>query len=258
MENAAIKLEGISKTYKSPEGDRVVLESVTLSIPEGQRVAIVGPNGSGKSTFLRIVLGLTQPDTGTVNVIHDHTFSEVAYIPQDYRNSLFPWLRLKSNIALHLEKRNHTSFGFGLELSSDTFDQFSQAAKEVQLKLDLRKFPYQLSGGEQQILVILQALLRKPKVLVADEPLSAIDIHKKELIIQYFSGWLHKLKPTTLLVSHDLEDAVFLADRLIVFSRNSGKVRADIIVNKEHPRHDEWRYDPEFRLILKKTMEAFE
>ncbi|MGE5340682.1 MAG: ABC transporter ATP-binding protein [Candidatus Omnitrophota bacterium] len=258
MGSVSIKLEKISKRYRSLDGNRTVLESVTLTIKEGQRVAIVGPNGSGKSTFLQIALGLTKPDVGSVNWSHGNLFSETSYIPQDYRNSLFPWLRLSSNIALHLESQNRIAFGFGLNPSSETLNKFIQAASDIQMRFDLAKYPYQLSGGEQQIFALLQAMLKKPNLLVVDEPFSAIDIHKKEIIIQYLSNWLFKTKPTALIVSHELSDAVFLADRLVVFSRNSGEIRADITVEKEHPRTNEWRFGAEFRSILEKTMEAFE
>ncbi|NJD23500.1 MAG: ABC transporter ATP-binding protein [Melioribacter sp.] len=258
MDEYAIKLENICKEYKSAEGNRVVLQSINLYFPAGQSIAVVGPNGSGKSTFLKIVLGLTKPDFGSVTILNNGKVNDISYIPQDYRNSFFPWLRLKTNLALHLEKRNHDHLGVTLELSDHTLEKFIEAAKDVQLIVDLNKFPYQLSGGEQQIMVLLQALLRKPKLIIADEPLSAIDIHKKELILLYLSNFLIKEKPTTLIVSHDIEDALFLADRVVVFSKNTGFVTADFLIEKQHPRPNEWRYEPEFRTLVKRALEAFE
>ena len=159
MKNAAIIVRGVSKKYKSQDGERVIIDNVTISVPEGQRVAVIGPNGSGKSTFLRIILNLTEPDMGSVDLLNEHSFIEAAYVPQDYRNALFPWLRLKSNIALHLERHDHSPAGAALNLSNVTLNRFLEAAQEVRLTFDLEKFPYQLSGGEQQILVLLQAML---------------------------------------------------------------------------------------------------
>jgi len=259
MDDAVIKIENLSKKYKTFENKpQIVLDSISLSIYKGQRIAIVGPNGSGKSTIMRIILGIADQDSGSVELLYDHSYRTVAYIPQDYRNSLFPWLRVKSNLALYLESSLKSKNPFNLDLSEEIKEKINAAFSELQIKLDLQKFPYQLSGGEQQILVMLQAILRDPLLFIADEPLSAIDIHKKEHIMMYLCRWLNKSKPTTMIVSHDIEDAIFLSDRIIVLSRNSGALRADISINKEHPRSLDWRYSEDFRSYIKQALEVFE
>ena len=216
----------------------------------------MGPNGSGKSTLLQIALGLIQPDAG---LVVGKKVSErcVAYLPQDYRNALFPWLRLSANLALYSPNEEVEGF-LGWRPSSSTRKKFTEEAKSVNFQLDWTKFPYQLSGGEQQILVLLLALQRQPDLIVADEPFSAIDFHKRGLILQRFTEWLDERHPTLLLVSHDLEEAIFLTERLIVLSPHAGDVRADITVPAPlGPRTSEWRNSSAFRHFVTEVMQYF-
>lgn len=257
MAEHIIKLEDISKSFQSNNGVQNILRDISLSIPQGQRVAIVGPNGSGKTTLLRIILGITDVDSGKLRTDFSRLLKEVAYIPQDYRNALFPWLRIETNLALHLnESTNKQSLNASLQ--KPILENFHSYAAPFGFDPPLSKYPYQLSGGEQQLLVIFQSLLKKPKLLVADEPFSAVDAHKRKIMLEFFSDWLDANEPTFLIVSHDFEDALFLADRVIVLSRDSGRIQADIPVEKERPRKLSWQKEKEFEQLLGYILETFE
>lgn len=241
-----IQLRGVSKAYPARRGRRWALANFDLDVADGERIAVVGPNGSGKTTLLRVALGIESPDTGTVSIRGGLTRNVVSYVPQDYRNALFPWMRLRSNLALV----NNAQSGSG-RLCTDAYAELSDLVK---LRVDLSKFPYELSGGEQQIFVLLRALVANPTLLVLDEPLSAVDFGRKQLIQQYLASWLHGRTTTLLFASHDFLEAVLLSDRVVVLERDSGQVQTTVAVELPWPRTLEMRDRPEFRTLVDEIM----
>lgn len=249
-----IQLQNISKHYKSHNDERIIFDQMSLEINEGDKVAIVGANGSGKSTLLKLLLGQINPDFGTVK--KNLSNKETVYLPQDYRNSLFPWLDIRSNLALLLDEKNNNFWD--LRLSEDTENKIEKLFDLLEVNINLKKFPYQLSGGEQQGLLIIHAVLREPKLFIADEPFSAIDFHKKGIFENFFSSWSYSNKVTTVVVSHDIEEAVYLSDRIIILTREKSSVKDDFKIDFEFPRLEELKYTKSFTEIISRIKNNFE
>ena len=211
-----IELESITKRF----GKRVVLKRLSLKVSKSTVTILLGPNGAGKTTTLNVIAGLITPDEGIVRVNGEVVFQSagngkeminvpperrgVGYVPQDY--ALFPHLTVYDNIA------------FGLRAKKVPEDFIRRRVRELMGMLGLegleRKKPHQLSGGEKQRVAIARALATEPKVLLLDEPLSSVDPGSRELIRSELASLLRRLGVTTLMVTHDLNDAWALADRV--------------------------------------------
>src|SRR6185437_843461 len=184
MPEPLVQLSHVSKTFSYRDGKRRVLEDINLQIHRGERVALVGPNGSGKTTLLRIILGIEQADEGSIVLNDPDTSYCTSYVPQDYRNALFPWLRLSANITLANGHRMRCHKASGGETNpTESLSEYSELAEIFHLPLDISKYPYQLSGGEQQIFLLMRAVLAYPVLMLLDEPMSAVDFGRKRLII---------------------------------------------------------------------------
>jgi len=245
MTEPLIKINQISKTYRTRSENRQVLEKVSLDIDAEDCIAFVGPNGSGKTTLLRILLGIDAADEGNAQLSSALDGHAIGYVPQDYRNALFPWLRLHANLALANGACRNGDSIFG-DLSKQATDSYRSFSEVFRVSLDLEKYPYQLSGGEQQMFLLIRALIQKPRLLVLDEPLSAVDFGRRRYIQQFLADLLHDTKCTLLFASHDFEEAVMLSNRVIVLSGDSGKLKKIIEVNLPWPRTAQVKSDPRF------------
>jgi len=254
MNSTILSIRNISKSYKSKKATRQIFENISLNITKGERIGIVGANASGKSTFLKLLLHQEQPDNGVIflNVTKDR----IAYLPQDYRNALFPWLTVQDNFALILDGNNDSQWKLSLPLHLQS--KIESLFEKLEVKVPLGKYPYQLSGGEQQILLLVQAIIRNPNLLVGDEALSAVDFHKREIVLNYFSEWIQESEITSILVSHDIEEAVYLSDRIIIISKNTTKIKDDFKVNIPFPRSPELRFENRFLRIIEHIKLNFE
>lgn len=240
-----IKISEVGKAYRTRSETRQVLEKVSLIINAEDRIAFVGPNGSGKTTLLRIILGIDAADEGTAKLSDTLDGRAIGYVPQDYRNALFPWLRLHANLALANGgcKRGDALFG---ELSKQAAETYRKLSDVFRVRLDMGKYPYQLSGGEQQIFLLIRALIQKPKLLILDEPLSAVDFGRRRFIHDFLGDWTHSTHCTLLFASHDFEEAVMLSNRVVVLCADSGELKQIIEVNLPWPRTTEVKTDPRF------------
>jgi NitT/TauT family transport system ATP-binding protein len=257
MPEPLVKLRKVSKSFSSRAGLRQVLEDVDLEIASGERISLVGPNGSGKTTLLRIILGIDEPDTGAVSHHWPNNARNISYVPQDYRNALFPWLRLSSNLALaNGGGRSRFPSSQSSGVASDASKEYEVLAQAFRLPLDLTKYPYQLSGGEQQIFLLLRAIVSRPSLILLDEPLSAVDFGRRRLILEHLGKWIPDTKATLVFASHDFEESVMLADRVIVMARRSGQVKATIRIDLPWPRNLEMRSDPLFRSVVDQITKA--
>ena len=219
-ELALLALRGVGKTYGSENAGVAAIRSVNLAIKAGEFVSIVGPSGCGKSTLLQIVAGLLPASTGEVQLdgqpIVEPPVGMVCLF-QQYSRSLFPWLTVEENV----------SFGFRHAKDSTR----SAAAERCERYLEMvdladfrSKYPWQLSGGMQQRVAIARALAAEPSVLLLDEPFSSIDaLTRLELHGLVLEIW-DKTKLTILLVTHDVEEAVYLSDRIVLLSRRPAEV----------------------------------
>ncbi len=219
-----LTLEALCKTY--PNGTEA-LQRVTLDLQAGEIVALVGGSGCGKTTLLRLVSGLEHPSMGTVGVDGEKISAPhpaVGIIFQEPR--LLPWLSVAENI------------GFGL----DHLPKGERAARvdEALLKVGLAgygpRWPRELSGGQAQRVAIVRALVTRPKVLLMDEPFSALDALTRASLQDHLLALWEAHRPTLLLVTHDVEEAAALADRAVVMQPRPGRVFADIAVPLQRPR----------------------
>jgi NitT/TauT family transport system ATP-binding protein len=230
---AGLDIENVNHAFDIDGAALPVLQDINLSIESGEFVALLGPSGCGKSTLLRLVAGLERPRTGTlredeVRITGPHPSRVVVF--QD--PTLFPWRTVWDNVALGLEaqgilKRHRQRVDDALEL--------------VGLSAFRNAYPHQLSGGMAQRAALARALVNDPKMLVLDEPLGKLDsLTRITMQAELLSLWQRK-SFTALLVTHDVEEALFLANRVVVLSDRPARIKADIAVQRPFPRH---RGDP--------------
>lgn len=228
-ENRSVKLSinNLSKTYQVKEEEISILSDINLEVYEGEFVAIVGGSGCGKSTFLRIISGFIQDYTGTakINGLDIHAPGrDRGFVFQESR--LFPWLTVEENI------------GFGLENNSKKHSsKINELLTLVGLTNFAKAYPQQLSGGMAQRCAIARALINHPEIVLLDEPFGALDAMTKVTLQEELLKIHEKDKTTTILVTHDIEEAIFLADRIIVMTPRPGRIHKIIPVNLYHPRN---------------------
>ncbi len=218
-----IKAKGISEDFQINWKHQYVLADINFEIKKGEFVCIVGPSGCGKSTLLRIITGLERPTSGNINLAS----KKLAMVFQNF--ALFPWLTVEENIA------------FGLLMSGVERSKAEKIVKEQISAIGLsgveKKHPKELSGGMRQRVGIARALAVDPEILLLDEPFSALDVFTaKKLRADLLSVWKSR-GLTVLMVSHLVEEAVELSDRIIIMSTNPGKIKEIKPINLERPRN---------------------
>lgn len=233
MSEAIIEAVGIEKSYPQPDGTRIqVIGTTNLAVEAGKIIALLGPSGSGKSTLLRILTGLSEPSSGTL-LWHGKPLNgqtpNVAIVFQSF--ALFPWLTVIQNVEAPLEAKRVPEVERRKRalrvLDTVGLDGFETA------------YPKELSGGMKQRVGFARALVVEPEVLFMDEPFSALDVLTAEnLRNELLELWLSKKMPTSaiFIVTHNIEEAVMLADRVVVLSRNPARVRSDFNIRLKHPR----------------------
>lgn len=222
----------ISKTYNPGVQELLALKDVSFEIRDEEFVAILGPSGCGKSTLLQIIAGLFQPTSGKVVFRNREVTSPpegMVYLFQQYSKSLMPWRSVGRNVALPMESRRDLT-------KSDVKARCLEYLKMVGLEGFESKFPWQLSGGMQQRVAIARALAAEPEVLLLDEPFSAVDaLTRLELQSLILDIW-QKKKLTVILVTHDVDEAVYMADRILVLSARPTVVAESIETDITRPR----------------------
>lgn len=238
---SALEFRQLEKRF-SP--DSLVLAVDALDIAAGQFVSLVGPSGCGKSTLLRLVANLDQPTAGQLTLA-DPQASERAFVFQDA--NLIPWRTAWENIQLPLELRG--------KLSHDDRNAIDAAIRMVGLRAeDSRKFPRMLSGGMRMRVSLARALVTQPSILLMDEPFAALDdLLRNQLNEQLLDLWQQQ-KWTTLFVTHNVAEAVFLSQRILVMHAQPGRIVADMEVPFAYPRRGELRSDPDFARFCGQVM----
>ncbi len=228
--DAAILACDVCKTFSLGKGGKVkALDCVSLVVGEGEFVAVVGPSGCGKSTLLRIIAGLETPDSGDVSIGGDKPADvtgrhEIGVAFQDH--ALLPWLSVAENIMLPARLAG---------LPPDR-GQMERLAELVGLREFLGARPKQLSGGMRQRVAIARAMMLDPKLLLFDEPFGALDLVTRRLLNLEMQRIWADLGTSTLLITHSVDEAVQLADRVVVMSSRPGRIHADIPVELPRPR----------------------
>lgn len=244
-----IKINKISKAFQSGSKDMLVLDKIEFQIKEGEFLTIFGPNGCGKTTLLNIIAGLEQPTQGSIELNTSKEETKVGFVFQSYQESLFPWKSVKGNIELALESRLRNRKE--RERISESY------LKEVGLLNFANKYPYQLSGGMKQLVAIGRAFAYEPHFFLMDEPFSALDYDNRIMMEEKLLDLWTKHKKTVIFVSHDIDEAVFLSDKIVILSKRPAKVKAIIDVNLKRPRSIETRLENRFFEIKKKVLRIF-
>jgi len=239
-----LDVEGVCKSFRKPDGDElVVLENVNLTLRPGEIVGLLGRSGSGKSTLLRVIAGLDQPSGGLVGYLGHPVAGPAAGIAMVFQSfALFPWLTVLENVQL------------GLEALGVPVPQMRKRALQAIDLIGLDGFesayPRELSGGMRQRVGFARALVVHPNILLMDEPFSALDVLTAETLRSDFLNlWGEGQLPikSVLLVTHNIEEAVQMCDRMLIFSTNPGRVVSEIPVDLPQPRHAQ---DPRFRALI--------
>jgi ABC-type nitrate/sulfonate/bicarbonate transport system ATPase subunit len=222
-----ISVAGVSKTFGVKGGQLPVLDDVSFEVGDGELVALVGPSGCGKSTLMNILAGFERPDRGEVQIDgarHEKPDSRAILISQ--RGSIFPWLRVRENLMFGLN-------GHPLLDKAALADKY---AALVGLAGFERSYPHELSGGMLKRAELARALVVKPEILLMDEPFSALDALLSLRMRSELLRILGEERHTVLLITHDVEEAVHLADRVLVLSPRPARIQASFDVPLEHPR----------------------
>jgi NitT/TauT family transport system ATP-binding protein len=244
---AHVTIRGLSKRF----GNATIYENFDLDIPRGKLVSIFGPNGCGKSTLINIVAGLIPLDAG--NILFDgKPLSQIkfGYVFQNYREALFPWLRSLDNIEYPLKLMHKHKV--------ERRARVEQLVAHLGVKIDLTKYPYQLSGGQQQLVSIMRALVVEPEILFLDEPFSALDYEMTLFMRQQLQRIFMETGTTTVLVSHDLEEAVYLADRVLLLSRHPARIADYVRYEAPRPRNYETLSHPDFVATKAHCLDVFQ
>ena len=212
-----ITIRGLSKRF----GAAPLYENFDLDLPQGRVTSIFGPNGCGKSTLINMIAGLTPVDAGEI-LFDGKTLREttIGYVFQNYRDALMPWKRAIDNIKypLQIARRSKTECAARVDELISSFD----------IRFDLKRYPYELSGGQQQLVSIMRALSSQPEVLFLDEPFSALDYEMTLFIRDKLQEVFLATGVTMLLVSHDLEEAVYLADHVLLLTKRPTNVAENV------------------------------
>jgi NitT/TauT family transport system ATP-binding protein len=232
---AFITIRGLKKSFDGT----IIYDQFDLDLPQGELISIFGPNGCGKSTLINMISGLMPMDAGQV-LFDGQTIQEtrLSYVFQNYRDALFPWLRAIDNIHYPLKL-------MGLP-RRERDKRVEQLLADFEVKIDLNAYPYMLSGGQQQTVSILRALVTNPEVLFLDEPFSALDYEMTLFMREQLQRIFMKTKTTILLVSHDLEEAVQLANRVLLLTRRPTRVADFVEIDLPWPRKTESVTDARF------------
>ncbi|TCS38009.1 NitT/TauT family transport system ATP-binding protein [Paucimonas lemoignei] len=246
-----IVFEGVSKRYDGKAGSpgTLALDNLNLSIAPSEIVAVLGPTGCGKSSALNLIAGFEEPTQGRILVdgkaVHD-THPDRAIVFQ--HGALFPWLTVFDNTVLGLKSR-------GIDKQTYT-RQARELLAEVGLSGFENHYPYQLSGGMQQRVQIARALVSAPRILLMDEPFGALDyqtrIQMQELLLQLWQDH----RPTVFFITHDVTEAIFVADRVLVMSSRPGRVSLEVPVRTPKPRAQDFLSSPEFIALQGRLLQA--
>jgi NitT/TauT family transport system ATP-binding protein len=244
---AHVTVRGLTKRF----GTASIYENFDLDIPRGKLVSVFGPNGCGKSTLINIVAGLIPADAG--EILFDGKplrAIKFGYVFQNYREALFPWLRSVDNIEYPLKIMKMPK--------AERRARVEKLVAHLGVKIDLNRYPYEMSGGQQQLISIMRALVVEPEILFLDEPFSALDYEMTLFMREQLQRIFMETGTTTVLVSHDLEEAVYLADRILLLSRGPAQIADFVPFEAARPRVDETLSEKEFITTKAHCLEVFQ
>jgi NitT/TauT family transport system ATP-binding protein len=234
-EMTKIEIRNVQHVYQGDLASVLALDNVNLTVRDGEFVALLGPSGCGKSSLLRVVAELLRPTSGSV-VIHSSTEKEngrakTALVFQEY--ALFPWRTVLDNVAFPLEMRGVPRH--------EGLSRAHEVLARVGLQPFARAYPHQLSGGMRQRVGIARALAAEPEVLLMDEPFGALDAQTRTVLQEELLRVWESERKTVLYVTHSIDEAVYLADRIVLLTARPGRIKAEYSVELPRPRNMEMR-----------------
>lgn len=239
-----IDVRNVSIGFKSRGAIFQAVDGVSLNVQPGEFVSLIGPSGCGKSTIMNAVAGFTKADTGSLLLDGKHIDgpgSDRGVVFQQY--SLFPWMTVRKNVE------------FGLKMKGMSPSQRETQARTLLGLTGLLAFenhyPSQLSGGMKQRVGIVRALATSPQVLLMDEPFGALDSQTRSVMQEILTNMWQRLRLSVLFITHDIEEAIFLSDRIYVMTARPGKVKAEIVVDLPRPRKPEMVDSPAFAAMVR-------
>lgn len=247
LSSPVLRLRGIHKHFQLARGPLHVLDDIALDVRPGEFICIVGASGCGKSTLLRLVAGLDRDYAGSIDYegrAVTGTALERGFIFQEHR--LFPWLTVEENIRL--------AFAATRVPGAEQKQRVAEQINRVGLEGFEKAYPHQISGGMAQRAAIARALVNRPRLLLLDEPLGALDALTRLKLQQELQRLWQESGVTMIMVTHDIEEAVFLADRIVVLDSRPGRIRRIVDVPLPHPRE---RTHPQFNAIKRDVLGDF-
>lgn len=245
----AVQVEGLSVTFSGKGHTNHVLDEINLGIQPGEFACLLGPSGCGKSTLLNVIAGFIKPSAGYVLVDHQpvkRPGADRGFVFQQY--SLLPWKTAFQNVELGLKIR-----GLG---RSERTALVSDYLNRVGLYKYRNNYPHQLSGGMQQRASIIRALVNSPSVLLMDEPFAALDAQTRHMMQELLLDIWDDLKTTVIFVTHDIEEAIYLGDRLFIMGVQPGHVKTEIPIPLARPRQLDITLSPEFIGLHRQVFES--
>ena len=242
-----VTIRGLTKRFS----DATIYDDFDFDIPRGKLTSVFGPNGCGKSTLINMIAGLFPADAGEI-LFDGQPLNRIkfGYVFQNYRESMFPWLRAFDNIAYPLKV-------VGVP-KAERNARVEKIAANLNVKIDLRLSPYQMSGGQQQLVSIMRALVVDPEILFLDEPFSALDYEMTLFMREQMQRIFVETATTTVLVSHDLEEAVYLSDRILLLSRPPARAVEFVHYDAPRPRTDKTLSEADFISTKAHCLEIFQ
>lgn len=246
MSNAILEIKNVNRTYIDEDSEVEALKDINLSVRKGEFISIIGSSGCGKTTLLRLIAGLDEAQSGSLTLDGENITRadpKRGYVFQ--QGSLFPWLTVEKNIAAGLKARH----------------VYKQEKHKVEEYIDLiglngfdKAYPHQISGGMAQRVAIARALINDPEVLLLDEPMGALDSFTRADIQDKLLELRRTNDATMILVTHDVDEAIYLSDRIVIMTPRPGKISEILDINLPHPRH---RGGAEFLAIRRRILEKF-
>ena len=228
----SIQVEGISKSFKGRkkgDPDNVVLKDVSFEVQEGEFVSLLGPSGCGKTTTLTIIAGFQKPNGGKIVVNGNEVTKpgpDRSFMFQNY--ALFPWLKVGENIEYPMKKMKMPK--------AERKEKLKELLAMAQLTEYENYYIHEISGGMKQRVALLRSIACDPTVLLMDEPLGAVDFQMRQMLQVQLENILQKKKTTALMVTHDVDESIYLSDRVVVMSRDHGKIIEDLHIDLPRPR----------------------
>ena len=236
---ALLEIKGVSKQFLAEGKEMIALQDINLNIDENEFVCFIGPSGCGKTTLLRIIAGLEEASTGTILLDGESIKGpgpERGMVFQEY--SLFPWRKVIDNIVFGLEMKGVPS--------AERLAQGRQYLKMVGLERFETRYPHELSGGMKQRVAIARALVNHPRALLMDEPFGALDAQTRNIMQSELLRIWQEEQETVVFVTHSVDEAIYLADRIVIMSARPGRIKDIIEIPLARPRN---RTSPEVNLI---------